>query len=194
MTARHVATTPFSGQKPGTSGLRKKTRVFEQPHYLENFVQAIFDGIGGASGKTYVLGGDGRYLNDRAVQTILKMAVANGAARMIVGQGGKLLAAGLAGGLAAGFVMSRLLGSLVVGVSATDPLTFTTMPLLLAAVALVATARRPRALLDATRRGGALPGVGRPRRAPRGTRPPERRALPGRQRAGCPQPHQPGRG
>ena len=90
MTARHVATTPFSGQKPGTSGLRKKTRVFEQPHYLENFVQAIFDGIGGASGKTYVLGGDGRYLNDRAVQTILKMAVANGAARMIVGQGGIL--------------------------------------------------------------------------------------------------------
>ncbi len=83
---RH-ATTPFSGQKPGTSGLRKKTRVFMQPRYLENFVQATFDAIGGVAGKTLVLGGDGRYFGAEAAQIILRMAAANGAARVIVGQG-----------------------------------------------------------------------------------------------------------
>ncbi|MBK1636771.1 alpha-D-glucose phosphate-specific phosphoglucomutase [Rhodovulum adriaticum] len=82
-----VATTPIEGQKPGTSGLRKKTRVFMQPHYLENFVQAIWTAIGGVQGKTLVLGGDGRYFNDRAAQVILRMAAAGGAARVIVGQG-----------------------------------------------------------------------------------------------------------
>jgi phosphoglucomutase len=80
-------TTAISGQKPGTSGLRKKTRVFMQPGYLENFVQATFDAIGGAAGKIFVLGGDGRYFGEQAAQTILKMAAANGAARVIVGQG-----------------------------------------------------------------------------------------------------------
>jgi len=90
MTVRTVATQPIAGQKPGTSGLRKKTRVFMQPGYLENFVQAIFTAIGGARGKTLVLGGDGRYFNAAAAQTILKMAAANGAARVIVGQGGLL--------------------------------------------------------------------------------------------------------
>jgi len=90
MTVRTVATQPIAGQKPGTSGLRKKTRVFMQPGYLENFVQAIFTAIGGAQGKTLVLGGDGRYFNAAAAQTILKMAAANGAARVIVGQGGLL--------------------------------------------------------------------------------------------------------
>ncbi|MEO0386053.1 MAG: alpha-D-glucose phosphate-specific phosphoglucomutase [Pseudomonadota bacterium] len=85
-----VKTAPIAGQKPGTSGLRKKTKVFMTPHYLENFVQAIFDGIGGATGKTFVLGGDGRYFNDRAAQVILRMAAANGAARVIVGQGALL--------------------------------------------------------------------------------------------------------
>ena len=83
-------TTPIAGQKPGTSGLRKKTRVFAEPGYLENFVQSIFDAIGGGTGKTFVLGGDGRYFADRAAQVILKMAAANGAARMIVGQGAVL--------------------------------------------------------------------------------------------------------
>ncbi|NNU80986.1 alpha-D-glucose phosphate-specific phosphoglucomutase [Halovulum dunhuangense] len=83
-------TAPIDGQKPGTSGLRKKTRVFMEPHYLENFVQSIFDGIGGVAGRTLVLGGDGRYFNDRAAQVILRMAAANGAARVIVGQGGIL--------------------------------------------------------------------------------------------------------
>jgi phosphoglucomutase len=81
-----VATTPIAGQKPGTSGLRKKTPVFMGRHYLENFVQSIFDVVG-CAGKTFVLGGDGRYFNDRAAQVILRMAAANGAARVIVGQG-----------------------------------------------------------------------------------------------------------
>ncbi|SNS53310.1 alpha-D-glucose phosphate-specific phosphoglucomutase [Tropicimonas sediminicola] len=81
-----VQTQPIEGQKPGTSGLRKKTDVFMGPHYLENFVQAIFTGIGGVEGKTLVLGGDGRYFNDRAAQVILRMAAAQGCARIIVGQ------------------------------------------------------------------------------------------------------------
>ncbi len=81
-----IQTAPIAGQKPGTSGLRKKTPVFMGRHYLENFVQSIFDVVG-AQGKTFVLGGDGRYFNDRAAQVILRMAAANGAARVIVGQG-----------------------------------------------------------------------------------------------------------
>lgn len=81
-----VATKPIEDQKPGTSGLRKKTRVFMEPHYLENFIQAVWDGIGGAAGRTFVLGGDGRYFNDRAAQVILRMAAASGAAKVIVGQ------------------------------------------------------------------------------------------------------------
>jgi phosphoglucomutase len=85
-----VSTTPFDGQKPGTSGLRKKVRTFSQPHYLENFVQAIFESIGDVTGKVLVLGGDGRYHNRTACQTILKMAAANGFAKVMVGQGGIL--------------------------------------------------------------------------------------------------------
>jgi phosphoglucomutase len=83
-------TTPIDGQKPGTSGLRKKTRVFMQPGYLENFVQSVWNAIGGVHGKVLVLGGDGRFFNDRAAQVILRMAAASGAARVIVGQGGLL--------------------------------------------------------------------------------------------------------
>ena len=90
MTIRTVPCTPFDGQKPGTSGLRKKTRVFMQPGYLETFVQAIVDAIGGVGGKTLVVGGDGRYFNAEAIQTILRMLAAHGAARAIVGQGGLL--------------------------------------------------------------------------------------------------------
>jgi phosphoglucomutase len=86
MPATTHATQPIEGQKPGTSGLRKKTPVFMHRHYLQNFVQAIFDAIGGAAGKTFVLGGDGRYFNDKAAQVILKMAAANGARRVIVGR------------------------------------------------------------------------------------------------------------
>ncbi|MFA6204053.1 MAG: alpha-D-glucose phosphate-specific phosphoglucomutase [Gallionella sp.] len=85
-----ITTTPFSDQKPGTSGLRKRVPVFQQPHYLENFVQAIFDSISPPQGATLVLGGDGRYYNREAIQIILKMAAANGFGRVLVGQGGIL--------------------------------------------------------------------------------------------------------
>ncbi len=90
MPHHRIDTQPIAGQKPGTSGLRKKTRVFMDPGYLENFVQSIWIGIGGVTGRTLVVGGDGRYFNDRAVQTILKMAAASGAAKVIVGQNGLL--------------------------------------------------------------------------------------------------------
>ncbi len=85
-----VETAPFEGQKPGTSGLRKKVPVFQQPHYLANFVQSIFDALDGIEGETLVVGGDGRYFNEEAIQIILKMAAANGIARVIVGQNGLL--------------------------------------------------------------------------------------------------------
>lgn len=85
-----VATTPFAGQKPGTSGLRKKVKVFSQPGYLENFVQSIFDNLSGHQGQTLVLGGDGRYYNDVAIQTILRMAAAAGFGRVLVGRDGIL--------------------------------------------------------------------------------------------------------
>lgn len=85
-----LPTTPIAGQKPGTSGLRKKVALFAQPAYLENFVQAIFNAVPGLAGATLVLGGDGRYLNERAVQTILKMAAAHGVARVLVGRMGLL--------------------------------------------------------------------------------------------------------
>ncbi|MEH1952385.1 alpha-D-glucose phosphate-specific phosphoglucomutase [Nostoc sp.] len=90
MNIRKVSTTPFSDQKPGTSGLRKAVTVFQQPHYLENFVQSIFDSVGDLQGQTLVLGGDGRYYNRQAIQIILKMAAANGIGRIKVGQGGIL--------------------------------------------------------------------------------------------------------
>lgn len=85
MSVTTITTTPIEGQKPGTSGLRKKTRTFMQNHYLENFVQSIIDAIEGVDGKTLVLGGDGRFFNDRAAQVILRMCAAQGASRIIVG-------------------------------------------------------------------------------------------------------------
>jgi len=85
-----VDTTPFEGQRPGTSGLRKKVGVFRQPHYLENFVQAIFDTQTDLAGGELVVGGDGRYYNREAIQTILRMAAANGVRRALVGRGGIL--------------------------------------------------------------------------------------------------------
>ncbi|NNE81843.1 MAG: alpha-D-glucose phosphate-specific phosphoglucomutase, partial [Silicimonas sp.] len=90
MQPKTISCQPFEGQKPGTSGLRKKTLVFMEPGYLEAFVQSTFNAIGGAVGKTFVVGGDGRFFNKAAIQTILKMAAANGAARIIVGQNGLL--------------------------------------------------------------------------------------------------------
>ena len=90
MQIRMVATTPFTDQKPGTSGLRKRVQVFRQPHYLENFVQSIFDTIAAPPDSVLVLGGDGRYYNREAIQIILKMAAANGFGRVLVGRGGIL--------------------------------------------------------------------------------------------------------
>ncbi|MFT5066955.1 MAG: phosphoglucomutase [Reinekea sp.] len=90
MTIKIIQTSPIGGQLPGTSGLRKKTRVFMETPYLENFTQATFDAIGGGVGKTFVIGGDGRYFNKEAIQTIIRMAAGNGASRVIVGQNGIL--------------------------------------------------------------------------------------------------------
>ena len=85
-----VSTTPFEGQRPGTSGLRKKVPVFAQPHYAENFIQSVFDSLAGFEGQTLVIGGDGRYLNDVVIQKAIRMAAANGFGRVLVGQGGIL--------------------------------------------------------------------------------------------------------
>lgn len=90
MTITITKTTAYADQKPGTSGLRKKVKVFQQPHYLENFVQSIFDSLEDSQGKTLVIGGDGRYFNRAAIQVIIKMAVANGFGGLIIGQGGLL--------------------------------------------------------------------------------------------------------
>ena len=90
MTNQTISTQPFLDQKPGTSGLRKKVTVFQQPHYLENFVQSIFDSVSMPENATLTLGGDGRFYNRVAIQTIIKMAAANGFAKVIVGQGGIL--------------------------------------------------------------------------------------------------------
>jgi phosphoglucomutase len=90
MPSIRIETSPFPGQKPGTSGLRKKVAEFQRAGYLENFVQSIFDTVGDCAGKTLVVGGDGRYFNRQAIQIILRMAAANGFARLIVGQGGLL--------------------------------------------------------------------------------------------------------
>lgn len=90
MTAKTIPTTPYTDQRPGTSGLRKQVTVFQSGHYLHNFVQAVFDTQTALEGGTLVLGGDGRYFNREAIQIILKMAAANGVARVLVGQGGLL--------------------------------------------------------------------------------------------------------
>ncbi len=90
MNIKTVSTQPFTDQKPGTSGLRKRVTVFQQLHYLENFVQSIFDSLEGYQGQTLVVGGDGRYYNRPAIQTILKMAAANGFGRVLVGRSGIL--------------------------------------------------------------------------------------------------------
>ena len=83
-----IATTPFTDQKMGTAGLRRKSKVVIQPNYVENFMQSIFNVIGDLHGKTFVVGGDGRFYNDKAIQKIIKMAAANGVAKLIIGQNG----------------------------------------------------------------------------------------------------------
>ncbi len=90
MTIVHVASTAFTDQRPGTSGLRKKVRQFETPHYLQNFVQAMLEAVGDVQGKTLVVGGDGRFYNETAIQIIVKMAAAFGVGKLIIGQHGLL--------------------------------------------------------------------------------------------------------
>lgn len=90
MTIISVPVTPFAGQRPGTSGLRKAVSEFQQPHYLESFVQAIFNSVPELAGNTLVLGGDGRYYNAEAIQVILRMAAAHGIDKVLVGQHGLL--------------------------------------------------------------------------------------------------------
>lgn len=90
MQAIRIETTPFSGQKPGTSGLRKKVSVFQQSNYLENFVQSIFNIIKPSQRNTLVVGGDGRYYNHQAIQVIVRLAIANGFNKLIIAQNGLL--------------------------------------------------------------------------------------------------------
>ncbi len=85
-----IQTTPYTDQKMGTAGLRKKSKVVMQPNYIENFIQAIFNTIGDVKGRTFVLGGDGRFYNDIAIQQLIKIAAANGIGKLIVGQNGFL--------------------------------------------------------------------------------------------------------
>ncbi len=87
---RTVPTKPFEGQRPGTSGLRKKVPVFQERHYAENFVQSIFDTLEGFAGQTLVVGGDGRFYNREVIQTVIRMAAANGFGRVLIGKGGLL--------------------------------------------------------------------------------------------------------
>ena len=87
---RSVSTTPYPDQRPGTSGLRKKVTVFQQPNYAENFVQSVFDVIEGKDGATLVIGGDGRFLNREVIQKAIRIAAANGFGRVVVGRGGLL--------------------------------------------------------------------------------------------------------
>lgn len=90
MPIRTIATTPFDDQKPGTAGLRKKVAVIQQAHYLENFLQAIFNSVPELAGGTLVIGGDGRFHNAHAIKTAIAMAAANGVAQVIVGRDGLL--------------------------------------------------------------------------------------------------------
>ncbi len=87
---RTVPTQPYTDQKPGTSGLRKKVKVFQQPNYAENFIQSVFDVIEGKQGATLVIGGDGRFLNREVIQKAIRIAAANGFGRVVVGRGGLL--------------------------------------------------------------------------------------------------------
>jgi phosphoglucomutase len=90
VTVQTHTSTPFAGQKPGTSGLRKKVRVFQQPNYAENFIQSVFDVVERPAGSTLVIGGDGRYYNRNVIQQAIRMAAGNGYGRVLVGQGGIL--------------------------------------------------------------------------------------------------------
>ena len=83
-----IQTTPYTDQKMGTAGLRKKSKIAMQPNYVENFMQSIFNAIGRLDDKTFLVGGDGRFYNDIAIQKIIKMAAANGVKKLVIGQNG----------------------------------------------------------------------------------------------------------
>src|SRR5271156_5857655 len=108
---RTVETKPYSDQKPGTSGLRKKVPEFQQPNYVENFVQSTFNALEGFAGKAVVLGGDGRYYNREAIQKLIRIAAANGFGRIVVGKGSLLSTPGVSAltrgiGAFGGFILS----------------------------------------------------------------------------------------
>ncbi len=91
MTLQRIPTTPIAGMKPGTSGLRKRVTEFMQGHYLANFVQSVLNAVRppeGFGGVTLVVGGDGRYYNAEAIQTVIRIAAANGVERLLVGANG----------------------------------------------------------------------------------------------------------
>ncbi|KAI9813730.1 MAG: Phosphoglucomutase-2 [Thelocarpon impressellum] len=91
MSIKTVLIKPFSDQKPGTSGLRKKVTVFQQPHYSESFVTSILLSIPeGVAGSFLVIGGDGRFYNPEVVQLIAKIGAAYGVKKLLVGQNGIL--------------------------------------------------------------------------------------------------------
>jgi phosphoglucomutase len=90
MSIKTIETKPYADQKPGTSGLRKRVTVWQQPNYVENYIQSIFDVLEDRQGKTLVIGGDGRFYNDVAIQKAIKIAAANGFGKVMVGQGGLL--------------------------------------------------------------------------------------------------------
>ncbi|KAA1084238.1 Phosphoglucomutase-2 [Puccinia graminis f. sp. tritici] len=92
MSVQEVTTNAFNDQKPGTSGLRKRVKVFEQANYTENFIQAILDGMPepGAKGSTLVVGGDGRYYSPECIQKIIKLAAGNQVKHLIIGHKGIL--------------------------------------------------------------------------------------------------------
>ena len=90
MDVQTVATAPYNDQQAGTAGLRKKVKVFRQPHYLANYIQSVFDTVGDCRGKSMALGSDGRYFSGEAISIIAKMAAANGFARVLIGRNGFL--------------------------------------------------------------------------------------------------------
>ena len=112
-TIRTVPTTAYTDQKPGTSGLRKKVRVFQQPNYAENFIQSTFDVVDEKAGQTLVIGGDGRFLNREVIQIAIRIAAANGFGRVVVGQGG-ILSTPAASHL---IRLSRAIGGLILSAS-----------------------------------------------------------------------------
>ncbi len=95
MEIKTIKTDVYDDQAPGTAGLRKKVKVYEQENYLENFIQSLFNALEGYEGKTLVVGGDGRYFSERAVPTIIKMAAANGFGKVLIGQNGLLSTPGV---------------------------------------------------------------------------------------------------